>query len=114
MRAAIALLVGLAACGSSSGDAPQAPQNQVPPTSSPDRCEADDDCVLSYLASEHDCCENACEPAFAYTEAQLAATREAAQTHCADKVEECAKRDCPTERDLYPACVDHACVALER
>jgi hypothetical protein len=115
MRPAILLLLGLAACGQRTSPR-ETPSNQAPDAggaaASPYRCDSADDCTLALLAGETDCCENACEKT-PYHVDELADLRDKAQAHCADKVEECTKRECKRARNLVPACDDGACVAVE-
>jgi hypothetical protein len=115
MRLAL-LLVALVACGK-----PATRRDGPAATPAPDagaapsyRCTSDDACVLSKIASDHDCCASACHAAYAYHRDQLAALELAREAHCANKIEECPAACRPVTDFLFPSCVEGVCTAVER
>lgn len=76
-------------------------------------CRSADDCALSNLRSEDDCCGDPCDASQPYHRDQLAALQLKQAAACANKDVECPQADCDRPRNLYPGCDHGTCVAIE-
>lgn len=77
------------------------------------RCGSPNDCALSNLRSDADCCGDPCESGRAYHTDQLTALQAKRAAHCSDKVERCPQADCDIPTNYYPGCNEATCVAIE-
>jgi hypothetical protein len=102
----------LFACGKPTTDHPPAPP-EVAPIADAFTCASADDCALSNLRSETDCCGDPCNAGEAYHETQLAKMQAARTAYCANKAEECPVADCDLPINFVPGCDHGKCVAIE-
>lgn len=93
--------------------APEPQPVRAPTRAASNTCTSADDCALSNLRSDSDCCGDPCEASQAYGRDQLAAMTAAASALCATKDVACPQADCDVPRNLVPGCDHGSCVAVE-